>query len=121
MASCKFIEHKGKKIFLMDFSYSQIEDVLKAIEEAAKVIDQQPPLSILGLVDVSKSSFDKQLADSLKAFSEHNKPFMKMTAVVGVEGVKGIIMSAIIKFTGRKNLIAKNSVDEAKEWLVGQD
>jgi hypothetical protein len=120
MASNKFLDYKGSKIFLMDFSYSEIEDVLKAIDDATKIIAQQPPLSVLGLVDVSKSSFDRVLADALKLFSEHNKPFMKMTAIVGIEGVKAVILQAIIKFTGRKNLVTKNSVQEAKDWLVTQ-
>lgn len=120
MSSVKWIEHKGKRILHMDFSNSEPADVAGTIDEAALIIEKEPPASILGLVDVSASRFDKGLADKLKVFSAHNKPYMKMSAVVGIEKVKKVIYLAVLVFTGRKNLILKDTVEEAKDWLISQ-
>jgi hypothetical protein len=120
MASVKFIEYKGKQILLMDFAYSEMSEVIKTIDEAALIIEKQPPMSVLGLVDVRASRFNTELADKLKAFSAHNKPYMKMTALVGVEKVKKVIYLATLVFTGRKNMMLKDTVEEAMDWLVTQ-
>jgi hypothetical protein len=43
-----------------------------------------------------------------------------MTAVIGVEGLKQIIFNSFLAFTKRKNLVLKNSEEEALEWLIKQ-
>jgi hypothetical protein len=120
MASVKFIEHKGKRILHMDFAYSEMKEVMDAIDEAAALVEKEPPMSVLGLVDVSVSRFDKELTDKLKEFTAHNKPYMRMTAIVGIEKIKKVIYLAVMAFSGRKNLILKDTVEEAKDWLAAQ-
>jgi hypothetical protein len=114
------MEHKGKRILHMDFSYSEINEIIKAIDEAAKLIEKEPPVSVLGLVDVTASRFDKAVSDKLKDFTAHNKPYMKMTAIVGIEKIKKVIYLAVMSFSGRKNLILKDTVEEANDWLAAQ-
>ena len=43
-----------------------------------------------------------------------------MTAIIGVEGLKLIIFNSLLAFTKRKNLILKNTKEEALDWLVSQ-
>ena len=120
MSSLKFVEHKGKQILLMDFAYSEMEEVIKTIDEAALIIEKQPPQSVLGLVDVRASRFNNELSEKLKVFTAHNKTYMKVSAIVGVEKIKKVIYLAVLAFTGRKNLILKDTVEEAMDWLVTQ-
>ncbi len=120
MAEVKWIEHAGKKILLMDFSYSEKQEVLDAVKKTMSITEKEPPASILGLVDVSKSSFDNDVAASMKELAKHNKPYIKMSVVVGVDGIKRVIYNAAIVFSGRKNLVLKSSREEAMEFLVKQ-
>jgi hypothetical protein len=120
LADVNFIEYKGKEILHMDFSDSKKDHVLEAIRKGRDIIDKQPPNSVLGLVDVSLSNFDKDLAAALKEFSLKNKSFIKMSAIVGVTGIKSVIYRAVLSFTGRKNLILKDNIEDAKDWLIEQ-
>ena len=43
---------------------------------------------------------------------------MKMTALVGVEGLQKVIYFAVLTFTKRTNIVLKNSRPEALDWLV---
>lgn len=119
MAMVKYVDHKGKKILLMDYSSSTIEQTLKAIAETKKLVAlEDPDAHLLGIVDVSTSTFDTTVTDALKDLATHNKPYMKASAIIGVTGVKKVIFQAVLAFTGRKNLVLKNTVEEAKDWLV---
>ena len=120
MAEVKWIEHKGKKIFLMDFIYTEVADLMKAINDAKTEIAKQPLASVLGLVDVSDSAFNKDVAEALKDLSMANKPYIKMSVVVGVEGIKKVIYQAVLRFTGRKNLVLRNTRQEAMDFLAEQ-
>ena len=113
-------EYKGKRIFYMDFAFKKYAEALQAIAEARPIIDKQPPNSVLGLVDVRESPFNREVAQALKDFANANKPYMKTSAVVGVDGIKMVIFNAVLKFTGRKNLVLKSTVEEAKDWLAEQ-
>lgn len=120
MAEVKWIEHKGKRILLMDFSNSEKPDILRICNEVPEITAKEPPLSALGIVDVTGSKFDGDISEAFKQMAEKDKPYMKMTAVVGVDGLKMIIFKIVLKFTGRTNLVLKNSREEAKDWLVTQ-
>lgn len=118
MASVNWIEHKGKRILYMNYAYSKYDEVAKAIEETKMLVVKEPPVSVLGIVDVRESPFNREISAALKDLAEHNKPYIKMSVVVGVEGIKRVIYNGVIKFTGRKNLLLKDTLDEAKEFLA---
>jgi hypothetical protein len=45
---------------------------------------------------------------------------MKMSAVVGVTGLKQIVFNGLMKLTGR-DVKSFNSVDDAKRWLASMN
>jgi len=120
MPGANWIEHKGKRVFNIDFTNSNINDINNTIEIAKPMISREPMNSILCLVDTTGSRFSTEVSESMKKFSLHNKPYMKMTALVGIEGLQKVILNGVILFTGRKNLITKNTREEALDWLVTQ-
>lgn len=81
---------------------------------------REPQLSILCLVDTSNSTSDIKISKALQEFSAHNKPYMKMTALVGVEGLQKVIYFAVLTFTKRTNIVIKNSRQDALDWLASQ-
>ena len=113
----RFIQHEGKKILHLDFSRSRAEDVLVTISTAKKVIAMQPERSLLTLTDVTDARFNDAVAQELKAFTAHNRPYVRAAAVVGVTGLKRIIFEAVIAFSGRK-LSTFDNLEKAKQWLT---
>ena len=120
MAEVKYINHKGKKILLMDFTYSKPEEMIEAIEKTKKLIVKNPEKSVLGLVDVRYSPFDTDLSEALKKLAEHDRPYIKVTAIVGVTGFKKLSYMAMLRFSGRKNILMFNKIETAKDWLAEQ-
>jgi hypothetical protein len=118
MAQVSWIEYKGKKMLYMNYSDSTTEEVIKCTEETIEIVKKEPPLSVLGIVDVRNSPFDTATSAAMKKLADSNKPYIKMSVVVGVEGIKQIIYKAVLKFTGRKNLLLKNTIEEARDFLA---
>ncbi|HRU39179.1 MAG TPA: hypothetical protein P5511_04820 [Candidatus Goldiibacteriota bacterium] len=119
MASVEWIEHNGKRILYMNYAYSKYAEVSEAIEKTKQMTAKEPLSSVLGIVDVRGSPFNREISAALKDLAEHNKPYIKMSVVVGVEGIKKVIYQGVMKFTGRKNLILKDTLEEAKDFLAG--
>jgi len=118
MPGCSVITHKGKRIVYMDFANSNQEEVMSVIKQAEGVIRSQPPESVLTILDISGSMYNKEIAAAFKEFAAGNKPFIKMTAIVGLEGIKKVLYDAILIFTKRKNMVAKDDVEKAKDFLA---
>ncbi len=117
MAGAQWMSHKGKRILLIDFSASGINEIRNTIALAKPLIVKEPPTSILCLVDTTGSKFDLQISKAMQEFSAHNTPYMKMTALVGVEGLQKVIYFGVLTFTKRTNIEMKNGHAEALDWL----
>jgi len=119
MSAVKFITHKGTTILFIDLARKSPSELLSAISEAKSVIAAQPPGSLLTLTDVEGSSYNREVADELKAYVAHNKPFVRAGAVVGLNDLKRVIFNFLNRVTGR-TLKGFDRIDAAKDWLSAQ-
>jgi hypothetical protein len=119
MSRINFIEHKGKKLLHLDLSNAKASEVIQLCRDATPVIAGQPEKSLRTLTDVTDMTFNTEASEALKHFTMHNKPYVIAGAVVGVTGLKKIIYNAVLRFSGR-NIVAFNTLDEAKNWLSMQ-
>jgi hypothetical protein len=119
MSATKFISHKGVNILFIDLARKTPAQLLAAITEAKGVIALQQPGSLLTLTDVEGSSYNREVADELKAYVAHNKPFVRAGAVVGLNDLKRVIFNFLNRVTGR-TLKGFDRIDAAKDWLAGQ-
>ena len=117
--SVDFIEYKGKKILYEDYSESTPAEIIPLLEKAKKIISSQPEGSVLALINVKNSKFDRALSNAMKDFVKANTPYIRISAVYGMEGLMSAIFSGIVTFTGRKNLKLFDDLDAAKEYLAG--
>jgi hypothetical protein len=120
MQAYEWILYKGKRILYMDIIAKEANVLREKIASIEPVVEKEPPKSILCISDVTGGVGTPEITQMLKNFTKHNEPYMKMTAVIGVVGVKKIIFSGVLMFTGRKNLVIKDSKQEALEWLAEQ-
>jgi len=120
MAGVSFITYNGVKILYEDYSQSKPEEILPLLKKAQAIISEQPQNSILALVNVKGSNFNMEVTTALKDFVKANSPYIKYSAVYGVEGLKEVIFNSLLSFTGRKNLVLFKTLEEAKDFLANQ-
>lgn len=112
-----WIDHKGKKIILEDLHDRATSEILEIIKENKKIIRIQPKGSLLELVDVRGSGFDMKVIEAMKEYAAGNAPYSKKCAVVGVDGLKKVVIQGIIAFSGRQFSLF-DDMESAKDWLV---
>jgi len=120
MPRAQIIDFQGAKIFYMDFTnLSSAEEVSKLMEECKSFIRSQPLASVTALTNIEGMHFNNQIKDLFSDFVKNNKPYIKNSAVVGVDGLKQIVYNGVMKLTGR-NVKAFSTLSIAKSWLISQ-
>ncbi len=114
----RFIDHKGKKILFLEFTGTKDEE-LQILENARHIIDKQPPKSLRIITDMNNVVWDNEGVHRLKEFTRLNTPFVKYSAVVGVTGLKKVILMAVKQFSHR-DFILFDDVESAKDWIAEQ-
>ena len=113
-----FIEYKGKKILVENFSGMKPgSEFLELINEAAGIIRSQPNKSVLAVFDATNAKFNNEILEAMKSFTKDNMPYIKGVTVVGVTGLLKVALTAVSKFSGRE-FNPFSTREEAMEWLV---
>jgi hypothetical protein len=121
MERTRFVNHKGKKILLLDYTNlgTSPEELQEEIVRTRQLISTQPPASLLTLTDVRGSRITPGNVKAMQELVRHNAPFVQWGAViVGLTGIQLTAFRAIQAVSRRRNLRAFNDMDEAKDWLV---
>jgi hypothetical protein len=118
MASVSKITHEGKEIVFVDLSNSDKASVLETIKASEELIRVTPDNSTLVLTDMTGSKGDSEVTDAFKQWAAGNKPYVKLSALVGLTGTKKLLVKAVKVFTGRKNLELFSDKEKALAWLV---
>jgi len=115
-----FISHKGKKILLMDCTNCSPDE----LERIARLVPQfaatNPKGSVLLLADFTGAKFHKRIMDSIKEGIVLDRPYLKRSAWVGVDGLPKVFYENLKAFSQR-DLPTFNTREEALEWLVSED
>jgi hypothetical protein len=122
MAGVYELNYEGKTILCMDIAGLQSKDkpeFHEHIKRAKEIIRKHPPKSLLVITKVTNTGFNIEIANIIKEYAQHNTPYVKASAVVGIAGWSKIILTAIKTLTGRDFYLA-DTMEEAQEWLVKQ-
>lgn len=121
MNRCYFIDHKGIRIFYIDFTNlrteKEIEDV---IIESKNLIRSSSKKSMINLANIEGMHFNNNIKELFTEYVKGNADYVKKSAIVGVTGLKKIVFNGIMKITGR-DVYCLNSIDEAKNWLTNSN
>ncbi len=121
MTGTSFINHKGKQILYNDVSgIRNVEDALAIFDKTEKIAKMQPEKSIILLTNVIDTHNNIEATNALKEFSSAVTPYIKASAVVGVSGIKRIIVQSLMRVSGR-DIHLFSDIEEAKNWLVEQN
>ena len=119
MNKTQIVSHKGKNIVYVDLSGCKEVELSSQLAEAKMMISHQGKETVLLLTNVTGVELTKESSRLMKDFSSHNTPYVKASAVIGVEGLQKIIYSAVQRVSGRK-IPTFETVEQAKDWLVSQ-
>lgn len=113
------ITYQGKEIVFADFSTLKDEEKLIAdAKEAAKMLRASQEPSPKFLVDFTEASLGMDFMSQIK---KDGKQIIKkvplVTAVIGISGLKKVMLKGYVRFTG-SNLKSFDTIDEAKDYLV---
>jgi hypothetical protein len=117
MERIQTITHKSKNIVLIDLSNLKPPETVQIIPSAKKTISTFTSKSALVLTDVTGASYNKDVAEAIKDFVSSNTPFIKASAVVGVEGVSYVLLQTVI-FLSKRELKVFPTRQAAMDWLA---
>jgi hypothetical protein len=112
-----FIEHKGKRILLIDFSEANAHQMLLLLEHLRITVAQHGHEELLTLGDFSDAEVDRTVATKIKEVLTLDRPFVKKTAWVGTENIPHALMEGFHTFSQRTIATFKTR-EEAMEYLA---
>jgi hypothetical protein len=113
----RLIEHG---VVLLDFS--NIKEPDKELHHSAaakKLISSHPRGQALVLTDVTGSNFSQASVESLKDLVNHNKPYVKASALVGLSALTRVVFRAVMALT-RRDIRVFESRKEAIAFLLSK-
>jgi len=113
----RFIDHKGKKIFLLDCSNCLPSDINTLIEICAHQVQCQPEKSVLTLNIAGGGRFDLETINKLKKLTRDNEPYVRKSAVVEVSGLQEVVLMTVARFSKREFHLF-NDRETAMDFLV---
>jgi len=116
MERSRFIDHKGKRIFMLDCSGCKPADIHVIIDECARVVQSQPPKSVMTMTIAGGGKFDNEIITKLKELTKANEPYVKKAAVVGMTGLYKVVLTAVSMFSKREFHLF-DTEEEAKDFL----
>ncbi len=113
------IQHKGKSIISVDYrgftTYNE-KEYINTIEKATEYFINQGT-DLLTLVDVNETYTNSTFVAKWKEATKKSRSHTKKSAVIGITGVKSILLNAINRFSDMSIKVFKTK-EEALDWLV---
>jgi hypothetical protein len=115
----RFVKHKGRAIFLIDFSHASEKEILLLLDQVRVMVASHEPGSVLTLADFTGAHVDKDVATKIKEVLVRDRPYVKRSAWVGTESLPHVFYEHFKSFSQRE-LPTFKTRNEAMEWLVAE-
>lgn len=112
----RFIEHKGARILLLDFSRANAAEMMPLLDQVRAAVAKNPPKSVLVLADFEGAEIDHAVAMKIKEVLTLDRPFVKKSAWIGAEHIPHALMENFHFFSQRETVTFKTR-EEAQDWL----
>ena len=102
MGRCVFIEAHGVKVYYIDFTNLQSEQEIEAVlYESKSLIRSQPQKTMINLANIEGMHFNNRIKELFVEYVKGNAPYVRHSAIVGVNGLKRIVFNGVMKLSGR--------------------
>lgn len=116
----KWIEHKGKKVLYVDVRKASSQEFVAALREG-DALARASPSKILYLGNIEDAAVSREVMKEIREIADRmgRKMLIKL-AVVGVAGVKKILMDAVVGMFDKSGVPVRafRTEAEALDWLV---
>ena len=118
MERVTFVTHDGTRILRVDYSgLGEVEELLRVAERARRVLEKEPPESVLVLVDLSGTRYSLRLVRNLGDLAVANAGFVKARALVGLPALVRPVVREVARASGRPTEMF-DEYELAIAWLV---
>jgi hypothetical protein len=113
-------EREGKKFIYYDLSYLKNNTQFREFIAYAKGVIQGYPKdnSLFSITNIEGVIYDSETKTIIAEWMDFNRPHIRQGAVVGLDGIKRIMVNSILKMSGRNNMRFFRTRDEAVKWLA---
>lgn len=112
-----WIEHKGKRILWVKYGGLKPPEMLELIRTATQMILNEKSDQLLTLSDLTDCFVNKDFTELSKEQGAISLPLTKKAAIVGVGGLKSILLKGVNAFTANPR-VPFDTVEEALDWLA---
>jgi hypothetical protein len=121
MQRVRFINHKDRRILLIDYSNLTDEsEFIEMIEQREFVVDSQPRNSVLMVINVTGAKFSKEVLTRAKEANVYDLPYVRRSAMVGVADQQKAAVDAVSMFA-KKQWEMFDTLDQALDWIVQEE
>lgn len=114
--SVEWVNHKGMKILVFNCKGLK-EDTMKPESDILlAMVVKEPERSVLILTDVRDTVVNTEMVQIFKEYGDMMKKYFRKQAVIGVTGIRQILLNAVTRFTGQAQVF--DDIEKAKDWLV---
>lgn len=113
----EFMMHQEHQIMVINYSFSSEETFISILEVGSSVISQHDKNSLLVLSDFTGAIINPKFLYFIKCHLKFNAPYIKASAIIGLNTLQEILLNSLLKFTDRK-LKSFSSKEKALEWLI---
>jgi hypothetical protein len=119
MERVRFIEHRGERVLLIDYSALDDErEFLAMIERRKHIVARQPLRSLLTLTDVTNARCSRAALEAIKVAAVLDRPHLKRAALVGFDTFSPRGATEAIATFSARHWKRFQTRDEALDWLV---
>lgn len=112
----QWINHKGKKIFRIDYSGLSEQEMIKQLEEGTQLmLKQQEPILYLGIF--TNTVLTTAFMNRANQLGKETEKIVARSALIGISGMKSVLVNTYNMLTGNKMRAFKDE-EEAKEFLI---
>lgn len=117
----KWITHQGQRIWYADLrDFGSDLAALQAELGASDEMLLQEPEPVKTITDVRNTTGSREAMELFRVSAAKTKPYVSKAAVVGIEGIRRILLEAVARFSGRE-FGGFGELEEALDWLVADD
>ena len=113
----RWIEHRGQRVLLHDYSELSGYDYVQAIQERVASLTGSGLVDVPLLLDVTESFVNKEALAAFKQAGVDVRPHVRKIAVVGVSGLQKYFLHLVNQFSA----VGAEPFDtraQALDWLV---
>jgi hypothetical protein len=117
----EFVQNEKNFIYFDLSEFRANEEYNEFIEVAKTHMPKYAMNSLYTITNIRNVSYDTETKRVVAKWMDYNRPYVKYGAVIGFDGIKRIMVNAIFKISGRKNMVLVSSKEQAIEWLLKQE